>query len=211
MPVPQVRDLEELNAQLRRRSAGRIWSGGCGARRPRKASLLAEDQAAFLPLPAAPFDACRKAVDDGQFAVAGALRRQRLLGAGALRASSRGGEGLRRPGGDCAIKDSGSPATRGCGARRSVCFEPVHYLALLERKPGRPGPCPAAGGLGAAGVLRRAAPPAGGPKRDGEGTREYIRVLRLLEKHSLPALDTGGRSKALRSGALTPRCRSPSS
>ena len=35
----------------------------------------------------------------------------------------------------------------------------------------------------------------------GDGTREYIRVLRLLEKHSLKAL-TGAVQKSLRSGAL---------
>jgi hypothetical protein len=68
-----------------------------------------------------------------------------------------------------------------------VSFNPVHYLALLERKPG---------------ALDHARPLDGWElpecftalrrrleaERDGEGTREYIRVLRLLEKHSLDRL-----------------------
>ena len=82
-----------------------------------------------------------------------------------------------------------------------VTFEPLHYLALLERKPG---------------ALDHARPLAGWPlpecflllrrrleaERDGDGTREYIRVLRLLEQHPLarlrPAVEQG-----LQAGALT--------
>ena len=68
-------------------------------------------------------------------------------------------------------------------AKEEIAFEPVHYLELLERKPGAldyarpleewelPGCFP---------LLR------GRLEEDGtQGTREYIRVLRLLEKHSL--------------------------
>jgi hypothetical protein len=85
--------------------------------------------------------------------------------------------------------------------KEDVHFEPVHYLALLERKPGA---------LDHARplqqwelpedfeVLRRRLE----QERRGEGTREYIRVLRLLEKHDLPAL-TRAVQKGLRCGALT--------
>ncbi len=60
VPVPQVRDLEELNCRLleqcvedrKRRLRGQ---------KATKDVLLQEDQVAFLSLPAAPFDACRKA------------------------------------------------------------------------------------------------------------------------------------------------------
>jgi hypothetical protein len=68
--------------------------------------------------------------------------------------------------------------------RHQVCFDPIHYLALLERK---------AGALDFArplegwdlpecfGVLRRRL-----EAEDGsEGTREFIGVLRLLENQSL--------------------------
>ena len=66
-------------------------------------------------------------------------------------------------------------------------FDPVHYLALLERKPG---------GFDHArpledwdlpvcfGILRRRLE----AELGGMGTREFIKVLRLLERHSLPAL-----------------------
>ena len=72
--------------------------------------------------------------------------------------------------------------------KEQVRFEPLHYLALLERKPG---------------ALDHARPLEGWPLpecfallrrrlelelEDGQGTREYIRVLRLLEKHALPRL-----------------------
>lgn len=66
-------------------------------------------------------------------------------------------------------------------------YEPLHYLALLERKPG---------GFDHAkpfdqwdlpvcfGILRRRLE----AEQDGHGTREFIRILRLLEQHSLPTL-----------------------
>jgi hypothetical protein len=66
-------------------------------------------------------------------------------------------------------------------------FDPVHYLALLERKPG---------GFDHArpledwelpvcfGILRRRLE----AELDGLGTREFIKVLRLLETHSITAL-----------------------
>ena len=57
------------------------------------------------------------------------------------------------------------PSTAGCWGRERVSYDPVHYLALLERKPGALDFAGAAGGLGAAGLLRRPAPPAGGRVR----------------------------------------------
>jgi hypothetical protein len=82
-----------------------------------------------------------------------------------------------------------------------VCFEPLHYLALLETKPG---------------ALDHARPLAGWTlpecflllrrrleaERDGDGTREYIKVLRLLENHPLPKLRAAVEA-ALEVGALT--------
>jgi hypothetical protein len=85
--------------------------------------------------------------------------------------------------------------------KEDVSFDPVHYLALLERKPGafdhaRPladWHLPACFG-----VLRRRLE----DERGGEGTREYIRVLRLLEDHALPAV-TAAVEAGLRINALT--------
>jgi len=79
----------------------------------------------------------------------------------------------------------------------------VHYLALLERKPG---------------ALDHALPLANWnlpdcfdilhrrlqaeAEQEGEGTREYIRVLRLIENHALPKV-TQAVIKGLRVGAHT--------
>ena len=71
--------------------------------------------------------------------------------------------------------------------REGFFFDPLHYLALLERKPG---------GFDHArplehwdlpvcfGILRRRLE----AEFAGAGTREFIKVLRLLERHSLTAL-----------------------
>jgi transposase len=71
--------------------------------------------------------------------------------------------------------------------REQYFFDPIHYLALLERKPG---------GFDHArplenwdlpvcfGILRRRME----AELVGMGTREFIKVLRLLERHSVPAL-----------------------
>jgi len=59
VPVPQVKDLDELNAMLAqkcREDLKRRLRGKGGA----KSELLKEDQAAFLELPVSRFDACRK-------------------------------------------------------------------------------------------------------------------------------------------------------
>src|SRR4029077_5450911 len=71
--------------------------------------------------------------------------------------------------------------------REGVSFDPVHYLALLERKPGALDHARPLDGweLPACFAVLRARLEA---DRDGEGTREYIRALRLLEKHSLTRL-----------------------
>lgn len=85
--------------------------------------------------------------------------------------------------------------------KEQVALDPVHYLALLEKKPGtldfgRPfsdwelPECFAR--------LRRCQE----HEWDGKGTKEFIQVLRLLEKHSLPRL-TRAVERALRIHAFT--------
>ena len=96
--------------------------------------------------------------------------------------------------------------------KEDVHFDPIHYLALLERKPG---------GLdyarpledwelpGCFKVLRRRLEHTLG----GEGTREYIKVLRLLEKYSSKELThavnqglaCGAKSRDAIAQFLTPR------
>lgn len=90
-----------------------------------------------------------------------------------------------------------------CWDREQYRFDPIHYLALLERKPG---------GFDFArplnhwvlpecfGVLRRRLEADGS---DGFGTRGFVRVLRLLEVYSLPQL-TEAVDWALMIGVIDP-------
>ena len=119
VPVPEMHDMEELNAHLDQRCREELERKVLG--KPAcKADLLIEDQEAFRTLPERP-------------------------------------------------------------------FEPVHYLRLLERKPGALDHARPLEGWQLPAcfqVLRRRLE----NDQDGDGTREYIRVLRLLEKHDLRAL-----------------------
>jgi hypothetical protein len=81
-----------------------------------------------------------------------------------------------------------------------VTYDPLHYLALLERKPGALDfAAPLAGwelpvGFG---VLRRRLE----AELGGVGTRQYIKVLRLLERSSLADL-TRAVERALELGTV---------
>jgi hypothetical protein len=70
--------------------------------------------------------------------------------------------------------------------KQGIFFNCVHYLPLLERKPGALNYALPLADLNLPGCFdilhRRLQADA---EREGEGTREYIRVLRLLEDHSL--------------------------
>lgn len=184
VPVPQVRDFEALNAQL---------LAGCEsdlARRLRgktltKRQLLQEDHQAGLALPATPFEACRMVstvasseslvrFDTNDYSVPVAYaHRPVVLKAGVQEVRISCGRTViaRHP---------------RCWDRERQVFDPVHYLALLARKPGsldhaRPledWALPACFGL-----LRRRLE----IERE-DGTKEYIRVLLLLQTHSLRRL-----------------------
>jgi hypothetical protein len=185
VPVPQVGDLEELNARLVeqcRQDLSRRLRG----QRANKSVLLGEDQAAFLPLPEVPFDACRKSFaracalslvrfDTNDYSVPTAYAYHDLVVKGYVDRV------------EVCCADQVIARHERCWGREQYCLEPVHYLALLERKPGaldygRPfadwdlPDC--------FGVLRARLEHEFG----GEGTREYIRVLKLLADHSLADL-----------------------
>lgn len=198
VPVPQVRDLDELNARLveqcrwdlSRRLRGQTAS---------KAALLEEDRAAFLPLPAAPFDACRKVhaqaspeslvrFDTNDYSVPTAYAHHKLLVKGYVDRVE-----------VCCGERVVAQHAR-CWGREQEILEPVHYLALLERKPGaldfgRPF---AEWNLPECFAVLRARLE---HERGGEGTREFIQVLRLLSTHSLAevtrAIERGLRCNAL--------------
>jgi transposase len=185
VPVPQVRDLDELNAHLleqcredrRRRVRGSVAT---------KEVLLNEDRAAFVPLPVVPFDACVKRsttadslslvrFDDNDYSVPVRWAHHPVV--------------VRAYVDRIVIGHKGEVIAehRRRWGREGVSFDPVHYLALLERKPGALDHARPLDGWELPecfAVLRRRLE----AERDGEGTREYIRVLRLLEKHSLARL-----------------------
>jgi transposase len=185
VPVPQVRDLAQLNWQLRRRceeDRQRRVRGKEGI----KGQRLAEDRGAMLPLPASRFEACRKQsttasslslvrFDDNDYSVPVAFAHHTVVVKGSCEEVVL-----------CHLQQEVARHRR-IWEREQVSFEPLHYLALLEAKPG---------------ALDQARPLQGWNLPDcfatlrrrlegqhgGGGTREYIQVLRLLEKHPLRAL-----------------------
>lgn len=185
VPVPQVTSWEEVNRHLAE-SCRREFARPAAVQGNSTAELLAADRAAFLPVPAEPFEARRIELvsinslllgrfDGNDYSVPTAMAYQSLTATGTterVRFLQRG----------CVVADHPR-----CWGKGQVIFQPLHYLALLERKPGafdhaRPlvgWELPAPFGL-----LRRKLEEAD-PK---EGTRKYIRVLRLLEDHDLEAV-----------------------
>ncbi len=184
VPVPAVDSLEELNARLAeqcRRDLDRPVRGKPGT----VGTLLAEDRAAFLPLPPRPVEARRvtQATADGQslvrfdtnsYSVPTRYARRRLTIVATV-AEVR------------VIHEDRLVARHPrCWDRAQYRFDPVHYLALLERKPGGldyARPLEHWGLPDCFGLLRRrleATDPT------GRGTRALIRVLRLLETCTLP-------------------------
>lgn len=185
VPVPEVDSLETLNTQLCERCQADLAERTRG-KSASKRELLPEDQAAFLPLPKQAFEARRIVhrtadsqslirFDDNSYSVP-VQYAHRLLTVVATVAEVR-----------LVYQDRLVATHLRCWERERTLFEPIHYLALLERKPG---------GLDYArplenwqlpdcyGLLRRRLE-AADPQ---QGTRSYIRVLRLLEKFSLAQL-----------------------
>jgi hypothetical protein len=165
-----------------------------------KAQLLPEDQAAFLTLPSVPFEACRQVsttasslslvrFDRNDYSVPVRWAHHPIVVKGywpEVVLSAQGQEVARH---------------RRIWDQEQVHFEPLHYLALLERKPGALDHArPLAGWTlpECFGVLRRRLE----TERQGEGTREYIRVLRLLEQHTGAAVRRAV-ERALSVGAIT--------
>ena len=200
VPVPQVADLEALNAYLLEccRSDLQRRLRGQGAI---KAELLKEDQAAFMPLPAAPFDACRK-----QPARSNSLSLVRFHG-----------NDYSVP-----VRCAHHPVTvKGYWDRVEICrdteqvavhrrlwgtgevvYEPRHYLPLLERKPGALDHGRPLRGLelpACFAILRQRLE----NEHGHQGTKQYITVLQLLAKHPTRRV-AAAIERALVTGAPSP-------
>jgi len=184
VPVPAVDSLEALNAELMnrcQRDQERMVRGKSGT----VSTLLAEDRAAMLPLPAQPFEARRvKDVtadplslvrfDTNSYSVPTKYAHRKLIILATVSEVR------------LVYEDQVVARHPRCWDREQTRFDPVHYLALLERKPGgfdyaRPlekWELPDCFGL-----LRRRL-----EADDRQGTRAFIRVLRYLECFTLPQL-----------------------
>jgi transposase len=183
VPVPQVASLAALNAELEercRRDLGRSVRGKPGP----VATLLVDDRAAFLPLPSKPFEARRVTqaaadalslvrFDTNSYSVPTRYAHRRLTVVATV-------DEVR-----LVYEDRLVARHPRCWGHAQFRFDPLHYLALLERKPG---------GFDYARPLEQWQLPAGfallrrrleAADTSGQGTRSFIRVLRLLERFSL--------------------------
>jgi len=187
VPVPRVRDLAELNRKLVescREDLKRRLRGKGGT----KAEMLKEDQAAFLPLPAGAFDACRKQptranslslvrFDDNDYSVPVAYAHHEILIKGYVNRVIL-----------CRQDKVVAEHCRSWGKEGTV-FDYRHYLPLLERKPGSLDYARPLAGLDLPecfDTLRRRLQ--GEEEKEGAGVREFIRVLRLLEDYPMAKL-----------------------
>lgn len=185
VPVPRTESLDRLNEELEARCRRDLERELRGKSAP-KGELLREEREQFLPIPPQPFEPRHvdQAAADSlslvrfdrnsysvptqyahrQITVVATVDEVRLI-----------------------FEDRLIARHRRCWDKAQFLYEPVHYLALLERKPG---------GLDFAkplegwdlpvclGILRRRLEAEFG----GPGTREFIKILRLLERHPLSAL-----------------------
>ena len=199
VPVPAFDDFEVFNEQLTeacRQDLQRKLRGKAGS----KAELLEEDRLAMLPLPEDPFEARRMEpcqanslslvrFDCNDYSVPTEYAHQAVLAIGGI-------ERVR-----FVVRDSVVAEHLRDWGKENVHYNPVHYLALLERKPGALDfgkPFDAWDLPECFGVLRRRLEGELGPA----GRREFIKVLRLRERCEWKEL---GRAvdRALQIGALT--------
>jgi len=187
VPVPEVGDLDELNAGLAERCREDL-NRRLRGRRGTKAELLEEDRACFLSLPPSPFDACRKQptranslslvrFDDNDYSVPVAYAHHEILVKGYVDRVVL-----------CHHEKIVAEHRRFWG-KEGLFFDYLHYLPLLQRKPGALDHARPLADLDLPecfDTLRRRLE--GEEAKQGEGTREFIKVLRLLEDHPLARL-----------------------
>ncbi len=185
VPVPEVASLVELNAALLQRCQADLDRQLYGKSAP-KAVLLEEERPALLPIPPQEFEARRVKpasvsslslvrFDTNNYSVPVKYAHRKVLVVATV-------DEIRLVHEDRLI--ARHPRHWG---REKYLFEPVHYLALLERKPG---------GFDFARPLENWNLPSCFEtlrrrlerEPNGLGMREFIRVLRLLEHSNLPQL-----------------------
>ena len=199
VPVPELDDFELFNeglAEVCRQDLQRQLRGKGGT----KAELLEEDRRAMLPLPARPFEARR--VEPGQANSLSLVRFDRNDYSVPTRYAYHavvaigGIEKVRLVVNDRLVAEHVRDWDK-----ENVHYDPVHYLALLERKPGAldfAKPFDDWDLPEAFAVLRRRLE----GELDRDGRREFIKVLRLLESWD-PGELAKAVERALEIGALT--------
>jgi len=199
VPVPSFGSFTELNAHLQERCLADLRRRLRGKGQT-KAELLADDRSAMLPLPENEFEPGRVEqrranslslvrFDRNDYSVPTAYAHHELTVTGGIEqiAISSGTELV-------------ATHPRDWGTEQTT-YDPRHYLALLERKPGA---------LDFARPLERWDLPVGfrllrrrlEADLGSNGTREFIKVLRLMERATLAEL-TGAVDVALSIGATS--------
>ena len=199
VPLPEVESLEALNAQLSEHCRRDLQRQLRGKPAP-KESLLAEEQDALLAIPSQAFEARRietpKAnslslvrFDSNDYSVPTAYAHHQVTVVGGI-------EEVR-----IAVGNQLVARHKRHWCKEHIEFNPIHYLALLERKPGAfdyARPLEEWNLPACFTVLRR--------RQEGVlknlATREFIKVLRLLEQATLPEL-TAAVDYALSIGATS--------
>jgi hypothetical protein len=186
VPVPKVKTIEELNRHLETRCRNDLDRTLRGKEKP-KGELLKEELPAMLPLSMERFEAHRVEktsvgplslvrFDRNDYSVPTKYAHHPVTAVGTV-------DEVR-----LVVNDHLAAQHHRSWGKHGTFFNPIHYLALLERKPGafdfsRPlekWTLPSCFDL-----LRRRLE---SDLERSKGTREFIKVLRLLEKASLPEL-----------------------
>jgi hypothetical protein len=177
VPVPRFRDWHELNAYLESACRKRLSQRASGQDKT-IGQRLAEERQRFLPLPEVPFEACR--MESRRVTSMSLVQFQNNHYSAPIRYAYR--EVMVKAFVDrvliCWQKETIACHPRSY-AKHDYIFDPLHYLPLLERKPGAlDGGLPFSGWElpGSFDLLRRCLESRNGPA----GAREYIQVLQLL-------------------------------
>ncbi|MFC1888754.1 IS21 family transposase [Thermodesulfobacteriota bacterium] len=199
VPIPRVEGFEDINTQLLKRCTKDLDRQLRGKPQT-KAELLEEERDLLLPLPKQRFEARRVVqahvnslqlvrFDRNDYSVPTEYAHHPVTAVGGIDEVRFivGGHRVARH--------------RRCWEKERVFFDPVHYLALLERKPGAldfARPLESWSLPDCFTTLRRRLEADMG----GQGTQEYIKILRLLESVT-PAQLTDAVTYALTIGATS--------
>ena len=185
VPVPQVDNLGELNAQLEISCREDLKRQLRGKSQPKEV-LLTEDIEAMRKLPAVPFEACRiestsasslslVRFDGNDYSIPTRYAHHKVVVKGTCDQV-------------CVYQDHHLVSKHlRCWGKEQVRYNPIHYIALLERKPGALDFAKPFEDWDLPESLHRLRKHLEA-KRGEDGKRDYISILRLLEKHSLERL-----------------------